>query len=463
MRKTSNKVYFQLAAILVVIIGAVAYFITLKPSQEATVTPQMFAELQTKSIMQDAVSRQTQYKLAMIEKGKKQTGGKTGVYAVTASELNLRQEPGTDKAPAGQLFRGSKITVIDSTDPSWYKVDISNTTIEALDNNGSLLLLKREGQEFARVDAKLWNVGATNKHYYVAVQYLANAIEEIPSAPANPQKPFTYGLLFYNPAAASLLEQMVWKEASAELRAAGFDGVKVVRVPDGKERTIKFVDDTKAGKYQAAESAPGDFVKARQDGAAVEAFAKNSNKNDAARVDYEGLLIVNKKKGIYSIAQLKGKTVLTGPPGSESSYVYQTRLLKNKFKLEATKDYFVETGYGHREIFLRVATGMADAGIVGDFVMFSDPLYVFGRDAAKLSIPLTSAQKLKELREEVLILPLSGDKIPSNPHVIQTVIMREHPILADKIFKAVKECYDNNREDFGIEKAKTEDYSVLSI
>lgn len=350
------------------------------------------------------------------------------------------------------------VKVVDTSNPLWYSVELELSTYQAKKGKVFTVFSDRNGNEVGQIENKFMdsNKPKTGIAYFLHSNYLSEQeVVVSTNAPEKPSNPFTYGLLFFDKKISEKLENDIWTELSEPLKKMGYDGVAVIPVT---RKTFK--DDVMSGKYDAVESAPGDFVSVNKDGIQLEAFAKTVNKLNNSS-SYTGLIIANKKSGIKSFEDIKGKTIYTNDTFSESGYKYQKYYLEKFHNINIENEKKVTNDFEHQEVFLKVATGEAEVGFVGDFVMFTDPLYRINVFAEPMGIQLTSDRQLEELRNNVVILSMDElSEIPNNPHSI-TKALYGNKDLVNKLSTIVKKDYDNYREDFGLTDAISSEYDFL--
>lgn len=372
----------------------------------------------------------------------------TGTYIVTATRLNMRQDASTDLEAIGTIAYGTKLNIVDTSNPLWYKVelDITGYTQEAKDYE---TLLNFEGNSLEIKNSYMSNVNS----FYVSSKYLSNQeVEAVNEAPIG-DRPFVYGLTFYDDQTAMLLASEIWTNLENELKALGYTGVKVTFI-----NRNTYEDDIRNGVYDVVESAPGQFAKINSEKEYMQVFAKDIINGET---NYRGVIIVNKDSIITSPKQLKGKIVLTGKEYSESSYNYQKYYLKEIHNIDIEKDLKLEKDNYHQEIFYKVASGEAEVGFCGDFVMTNS----FGDMKSSLAmskINLESKEELEKLRDNVIILDMNElAPIPNNPHSIKSELSSNQG-LVDKLYESVKKIYSNNKEGYDITNANNEEYEMLA-
>lgn len=372
----------------------------------------------------------------------------TGVYSVKATKLNMRKGPSTDDIVLGTLDYGTKINITDTSDPLWYKVslDLSKYKNEKSEYTTLYSLNKNS------LEVKNQYINDVNS-FYVCSLYLSNtdvkSIEEVPVG----EKPFVYGLLFYDDQTAGLLANEIWDNMKDDLKKLGYTGVKVMPV-----NRDTYEDDIKNNVYDAVESAPGQFAKVNEDTKYMEAFAKDVIGGETS---YTGVIIVNKNSNITDYSDLKGKTVLCGKEYSESSYLYQKYYLNEIKGIDIEKDLKLEKDNYHQVIFYKVATGEAEAGFCGDFVMTNS--YGDMKESLEMSdIDLKSKEELDELRNNVICLPMNEiSEIPNNPHSLKLELYNNKD-FTQKLYDCVKSIYSENKEDYDITTAESKEYESLN-
>jgi ABC-type phosphate/phosphonate transport system substrate-binding protein len=375
-----------------------------------------------------------------------------GAFYVTATELNVRIQPSTDNESIGTVAYGTKIDVIDTSNPLWYKLRINTSGFQLKKESNITLLLSGQGKAFTFKnsfidDNKLKN-GDT---YYVSSKYVT---ERVVIAPANDvpkgEKPFTYGILFYDDATKLLLEKAIWDKMKGKLMELGYTGVNVTPV---NRKTL--VEDIRKGTFDAVESASGQFAEANRGNRFMEVFAKNVIDDSTS---YSGIVLVNKNSGITDFSSLKGKKVLAYNKESESGFRYQRSLLRDE-GIDVEKDLKLEMGDYHQVIFYKVAKGQADAGFVGDFIM-TDSYEKMKESLQKSKIEITKGE-FEDLKANILALTFKGAKpIPNNPHAVKENIFKDREMVK-ALFDCVKQIYQTNKENYDIVDAVSKEYEFL--
>lgn len=382
-----------------------------------------------------------------------------GLKRVKAFALNIRQNQGTDLQPVGVLFQNALVEVVDTSNPIWYKVKLSMDGLNPVKKyKYTVKYANSEGQTVANIQKQFLKDGnlENGPYYYLHSSYLSERTIKVDKAPSNPSNPFVYGLLFFDDNIKKVLEGQIWSNMKDELFAKGYDGIKVV---PAYRKT--FIDDVNAGKYDAVESSPGDFISANKNGTFMKAFAKTVNKVDNS-TSYSGIIIVNRNSGINSFEDLRGKTIYARSEYSESGYRYQKYFLKKFYDIDIEEDANVETGFGHQEVLLRVAKGEADAGFCGDFVMTTTPLYQFQWYTKKAGVVLETEEQLERMRDSVKWLRMDDamPEIPNNPHSIKKELYNDRQFV-DKLRKTMIKTYNEYKEEFGLTTAITAEYEQL--
>lgn len=371
----------------------------------------------------------------------------SGTFTVTATKLNMRQDASEELESMGTLDHGTKINIIDTSNPLWYKatIDLSEYSTEKKDYSTRYTL---KGNSLEVKDSYLQSINT----FYVSSLYLSNKELKMSAKVPIGENPFVYALTFFDTQTASLLSSEIWNSMEGDLKKLGYTGVQVVSM-----NRDTYEDDIRKGKYDAVESAPGQFAVINSEKEYMQAFAKDVINDET---NYSGIIIVNKDSGITDFSQLKNKTVLTGKEYSESSYKYQQYYLKEIHNIDINKDLKLEKDNYHQVIFYKVATGEADAGFCGDFVMTNS----FGDMKSSLEmskINLESKDELEDLRDNVIILNMKElDPIPNNPHSIKTELSTNKDFV-NKLYNSVKKIYSNNKEGYDITEANNKEYEML--
>lgn len=371
----------------------------------------------------------------------------TGEFTVTAARLNMRQAPNMDAEVMGTLNYGTKLNVIDTSNPLWYKVTIDLGGY-IKENKDYSAMFKLNGNVLEVKNNYLNNLGT----FYVSSRYLNSGNIEVLQDIPKGEKPFTYGLLFFDYETKKILENEIWQNMKSDLEGLGYTGVDVV--PINRDTYEK---DIKDGKFDAVESAPGQFAKVINENVSMEAFAKDVINGET---NYSGIVIVNKNSGITDFKQIKGKTVLTGKELSESSYRYQKYYLEEVHGINVEKDLKLEKDNYHQVIFYKVATGEANIGFCGDFVMTDS--YANMKESLNMSkIKLESKEELEKLRDNIIVLDMKElDPIPNNPHSIKSELY-SNKTLVNKLYESVKNVYSKNKEGYDLTEANNKEYEML--
>lgn len=370
-----------------------------------------------------------------------------GTYFVNASRLNMRLGPSLNDVIIGTLNYGSSINVVDTSNAFWYKVMIDTSKYNSSKSEYEIVYNLEEST------FQLKNDYVDNElSFYISSQYLSQSkIENNTDVPIG-EKPFVYGLLFYDEDTANLLANEIWSKMKDDLEKLGYTGVRI----DVVNRDT-YEDDIKNEKFDAVESAPGQFARINKDENRLEAFAKDKI---GGNISYSGAIIVNKNSNIVDFEGLKGKEVLVGQEYSESSYNYQKFYLEEYKGINIEKDLKLDKDHYHQEIFYKVATGEAKAGFCGDFVMTNS----FGdmkESLAKSNIDLKSEEELEQLRNNVLLLDMSElSSIPNNPHAVKANTFDNKFI--DKLYNCVKDVYGKYKEDYDVIEANSKEYEILN-
>ncbi|MFJ7727877.1 PhnD/SsuA/transferrin family substrate-binding protein [Neobacillus sp. NPDC097160] len=385
----------------------------------------------------------------------------TGPQFVNATQLNIREGAGLQFEPIGTVTLGSIVDIVDTSNPLWYKVKIDVAGLTSTKDKNSIKYKDSNGDRFIisnKYENSFQQLNDSNQ-LYVSSKYLLQQQEANTgvNVPADPKKPFTYGLLFFDPQTAKVMEGKIWSELKDQLIDKGYDGIKVVYV---NRETFK--KDVANNKYDAVESAPSDFIGINKNPKkpVLSAFAKTVD--ETTRQDhYSGIIIVNRDSGINDFEDLVGKKIAVRDNFSESGFKYQNYYLKTQEDINIEKDAKLETGYYHQEILFKVSSGQIDAGFVGDFVM-TDPLYELKWAADKVGVKVNTDQELQALREKVYILPYKGNfnPIPNNPHSLKADLAKDKEFVK-KLNEIVTDVYIKNKEGFDLTTANNEEYEFL--
>ncbi|MEF9951029.1 MAG: PhnD/SsuA/transferrin family substrate-binding protein [Clostridium sp.] len=371
-----------------------------------------------------------------------------GYYYVSSTTLNARKQPQNNSESIGVLYYGTRVKITDTSNPLWYKAsfDLSGCT---RDTKGETTTFKSK-TDFVEIDnSKINNIN----EFYVSSKYLtSNEVGSINKAPIG-EKPFTYGLIFYDPKIASILSAEIWSSLKKELIGLGYTGVRVTPI-----NRNTYNDDIKNGIFDAIESAPGQFASLNKSKVYLRAFGKNLVNGDT---NYRGIVIANKNSNINNLNDLKGKIVLTGKEFSEAGYRYQKYYLKKNNGIDIEKDMTLKKGNYHQEIFYKVASGQESAGFCGDFVM-TDSFMDIKKSLEKSGIYLGSREELETLRDNIIVYNMPNQvPIPNNPHAIKEEISSNR-VVVDKLFRCIKKVYSNNKEGYDVVEANNSEYAVLN-
>lgn len=372
----------------------------------------------------------------------------TGTYSVTATKLNMRQDASSELESMGTIDYGTKINIVDTSNPLWYKVSLDVNFYEG-ETKDYTTVLKSDTNS---IEVKNNYLDTINTFYVSSLYLTSDNVETIIETPVG-ERPFVYGLNFFDKETGMLLASEIWSNMQGELQALGYTGV-VVRAMNRET----YIDDVKNSVFDAVESAPGQFAELNSEKEYMRAFAKDVINGET---NYSGIIIVNKDSGITDFKKLKGKNVLTGKEYSESSYRYQKYYLKEIEGIDIEKDLKLQKDNYHQEIFYKVATGEVDAGFCGDFVMtntFGDMKYSLNMS----KIELKSKEELEDLRDNIIVLDMSElAPIPNNPHSVK-VELASNPDFVNKLYNCVKKVYGQNKEGYDIASAINEEYEMLN-
>lgn len=416
----------------------------LKDSEADSIKGQVL-ELQTKintlqNDLNDANSNIEKLQSMMPKQG-------TGNYTVKATKLNMRLGPSIDEVVIGTLSYGTAITVVDTSNSMWYKVSLDLSDYKSSKEDYQTIYTNDKNTVEVKDDYNNKNLS-----FYVSSMYITSGEVKVLSDVPVGNKPFVYGLVLYDEESAKLLANEIWSNMQDNLKKLGYTGVKVECL-----NRETYNDDIKNGKFDAVESAPGQFATINKDKEYLTAFAKDKING---KTSYSGIIIVNKNSNIVDYNNLKGKTVLAGKEYSESSYIYQKYYLNEIQGIDAEKDLKLDKDHNHQEIFYKVATGEVDAGFCGDFVMTNS--YGDMKENLKLcGIDLKSKDELAELRSKVNILNMSEiSAIPNNPHAVKANTFDSS--FVDKLYNCVKTVYDEYKEGYEIVDANNKEYKTLT-
>ena len=372
----------------------------------------------------------------------------TGTYSVTATKLNMRQDASIELESMGTIDYGTKVNVVDTSNPLWYKVVLDKNSYENEAKDYTTILRRNTDS----MEVKNNYLNQINTFYVSSLYLTSDKVETIIETPIG-ERPFVYGLNFFDDQTAMLLASEIWSNMKGELQALGYTGVLVRAM-----NRSTYIEDVKNNVYDAVESAPGQFAEVNSEKEYMKAFAKDVINDET---NYSGIIIVNKDSGITDFKKLKGKKVLTGKEYSESSYRYQKYYLKEIESIDVEKELKLEKDNYHQEIFYKVATGEADAGFCGDFVMtntFGDMKYSLNMS----KIELKSKEELEKLRDNVIVLDMNElAPIPNNPHSVKSELANNTDFV-NKLYNCVKKVYRENKEGYDITSATNEEYEMLN-
>lgn len=404
---------------------------------------------------------------------------KEDAYYINAFALNIRTTPDLNNEPIGTFFKDIKVKVVDKSNSEWYKVKIDDSQwLDPVVSKTLTVFSDLMNKNIVSISNKFIKDGKVllnpNREYYLNSKYLTakinNSIPEGFTIPLNSITPFVYGLTFYDDSIASTLEKSIWYYLGDKLKKLGYDGIDVVRYT-----AATGINDIKAGKYDVVESSSGDLAFANQDPKKPLAFLKDTpvtvfSKTFGKYVQsgyYQGVMIINKNSNIkynknnFDYSQLKGKNILTGTERSESSYKYPKYYLETYQNLSIEKDFTNIGKLYHSDILLKVASGQAEVGFVGDFVL-TDPWYKFEGNAKALGIKMENQDDIDKLRNNIYVVEFKGiNKIPQMPHAIKTSILQKDKTFVDSLEKIVADIYNENREDFGMIDSSNDEYEPL--
>lgn len=117
------------------------------------------------------------------------------------------------------------------------------------------------------------------------------------------------------------------------------------------------IEAMRHGRLELGYFGPLSYVMAAQK-SDIEAFAAREKKGNKT---YQAVVIANKKSGVQSMADIKGKNMAYGDPASTSSHLIPKSMLKNE-GLEHGKDYKEHFLGAHDAVAVTVQSGRADAG-----------------------------------------------------------------------------------------------------
>jgi len=448
--RTKDLILFILV-LIVVISSGFGYYNIFKFSKDVKSLKEKNSELTT-NVMNDEIKTQKIY-YELQDTKKLIPNRASGYYNVVATELSLRLQPGIEEESIGVAEYGAKLKVIDTSNPLWYKVELAFDGFNSSKNNSETILTSAQTDKFKIKNSYInGDKLVSGNNCYVCSKYLTESVV-LPSVSDVPKgdKPFTYGILFYDDATKTLLEKAIWSKTKDKLTSLGYTGVNVIPV-----NRNTYEDDVKNQKFDAVESASGQFASANKDKKNIEVFAKDIINNTTS---YTGIIITNKNSRITTPDELKGKKVLAYKPDSESGYKMQKSFLEDE-GINVEKDLKLQTGVYHQVSFYKVAKGEADAGFVGDFIM-SDSASRIKSDLMKSNIDV-STQEVEELRQNINVIELTGmKKIPNNPHSIKANLYKDKSFVG-QLFNTIKEVYSTNKEGYDITEANSQEYMYLS-
>ncbi|MEF9952989.1 MAG: PhnD/SsuA/transferrin family substrate-binding protein [Clostridium sp.] len=371
-----------------------------------------------------------------------------GDYYVNSTTLNIRKQPQENADAIGVIYYGTKIKVTDTSNPLWYKatLDLKGCKRETKGEN----TVFKSNNNYIEVDSKRLN---NINEFYVSSKYLSGTQVTNGSKAPIGEKPFTYGLTFYDSKIAVILAGEIWSNLKGELISLGYTGVRVTPI---NRNTYEM--DVKNGIFDAIESAPGQFAILNKDKVYLRSFGKNSINGDT---NYRGIVIANKNSNINSINDIKGKDVVAGKEFSEASYKYQKYYLKKNNGIDIEKDLKLEKGKYHQEVFYEVASGNASVGFCGDFVM-TDNYMDIKKSLEKSGIYIESKEELDLLRDNLIVFNMLNQiPIPNNPHAVREDLS-SNKLLVDKLYTSIKKVYSSNKEGYDVVEANNSEYEILN-
>lgn len=399
-----------------------------------------------------------------------------GYKSIKTSQLNIRQDASVNLEPVGVFVQNNIINVVDTSNPLWYKIDINLSGLTATDkkdNLGRVLFTNSTGKDVCYINPKFIKDGnlTLGGQYYLNSNYLSESSEQyiFTATPQNPQKPFVYGILFYDSQFGKTLESELWKNLSSVLIQKGFDGIKV----EYADRN-KVVDKMKNNYYQVVETPPIELSRATIDNNNYIPFLKLVNKANESS-EYTGVIIADKNSNIKTPSDLKGKKICFTDTSSASGYLIQKFYLKNKYKIDIDKDCTIVTKkeiykdaendkFQHDEIPLVVAKGYVDAGFCGDFVLTTEGYGNFKNYLNNKLLPysvvgIDNDEKLKKYFDgTVKILNFVGENpLTNNAHSMTKELYKDDTFV-NQLKSAVSNTYKLYNEEFGITDADKGEY-----
>lgn len=448
-----------------IMVAAIAYIFYQQRSGEFDISPQEY----TDKVIGAYQKRMADYRAKQNE-NVVQVQSDTGY--VVADRLNLRASPGTNQKPLGEIVNNAQLKIESTSNKEWIKISNPSAGLQERKEGKKFNYYDNAGKLVIEADSSIKNVS----NIYVAAKYVSASKSSATAIPKNPSKPFVYALQFYTDQTARMLEQEIWKNMEAELRAKGYDGVKVVRNTSGEKKSDETEKHISKGDFDGMQTSPACYqrlIKGNENG---KVFAMQTFKSDGEVHDYGAYIIVPKGSNIKSVKDLKGKTVLCGKEGSMSSYILQMRALK---KYGITKDDLkLEQGLFHYQMLTALESRakldfsdpdhitvsdngvIADAAFVGDFVMQSATFDDFARNKNFGLKTYANAGELQDARNNVWILPIELEKIPEQPMILSNELYADNS-FRNKFREVLKAFYDSKSEKYGIAEATEDVYKNM--
>lgn len=200
------------------------------------------------------------------------------------------------------------------------------------------------------------------------------------------------------------------------------------------------IEAMRHGRLELAYFGPLSYVMAKTK-CEIEPFAALEKKGSCT---YQGVIIANKKSGINSIEDIKGKDMAYGDPASTSSHLIPKSMLAAK-GLNHKKDYKEHFLGAHDAVALTVQSGKADAGglskpifesLVQKGVISLDKVKVIAESKPFPQYPWVMRSDLKpELKEKIRVTFIEA----KDPKVLK-------PFKATGFGKIVDKDYDVVRD-----------------
>lgn len=401
-----------------------------------------------------------------------------GYKTVTASDLNIRQDASENLEPIGIMIQNSVVEAVDTSNTLWYKVKLDLSKLiqtDKKDISGRVLYTNSNGEGVCYINPKYIKDGhlSLGDQYYLFRKYLDDAANKYvyTEPPADSKHPFVYGIQFYSEEFAKTLKSELWKELSDKLIQRGYDGIKI-EYADRKN----VVDNMQNNYYQVVETPPIELARATMNNDNYLPFVKLVNKVNNSS-EYTGVFVVNTNSNIKTPADIKGKKICFTNTSSASGYIIQKYYLKKIYNIDIDKDCTIVTkkniyeeskdeAFQHDEIPLVVASGYADVGFCGDFVLTTEVFGDFKNYLNNKLLPysvvgIDDENKLeKYFDDNVKVLNLLDiPPLTNNPQSMSKDLWQDDQFM--KSFKSVVEnTYKIYNEQYGIIDADKGEYTL---